>query len=92
MAADEGVTDWDYSDEAVVSRGHGRGAALHLLELDAADSDGRTELVRSEPAGFGHDESAGAHDPWAATARLSKFSLSCIRKAIRWRHCSTSGS
>jgi hypothetical protein len=92
VAADEEVTDWDCSDEAVVSRGHSRGAALHLLELDAADGGGRTELVRSEPAGFGHDESAGARDLWAATARLSRFSLSCIRKAIRWRHFSTSNS
>jgi hypothetical protein len=42
---------WDYLGEAVVSRGHSRGAALHLPELDAADSGGRSPLVRSEPAG-----------------------------------------
>jgi hypothetical protein len=63
VAADEEVTDWDYPDEAVVSQGHSRGAALHPLELDAADSGGGTELVRSEPAGFDHDESTGVHDP-----------------------------
>ena len=31
----EAVTDWDALADAVVARGHGRGAVYHLEELDA---------------------------------------------------------
>jgi hypothetical protein len=55
----ENVTDWGELGDAVAARGHSRGDALHLPELDNGDSGGRAEPVRSEPADFGHGESTG---------------------------------
>ena len=58
----EGVTDWSALADALAGRSHGRGAVSNLDELDGDDEPERQAPQRSEPAGFGHDESTGVQE------------------------------